>query len=188
MAIVAAGPVFNLVLALIMFCSVYLISGIDIILPTVGQVTEDSPAQQAGFLKGDLIAAIEGEKIESWHEIKERVKDKAGIPLSVTVKRNEQYLGLTVIPEQTIVKNEFGEDIKSSLIGIVAAGDLDRIDIPCGRETVPGRGVNKDTGWPDTYRSDDRTDRPGKYRLPHPVHGHHQHQFRHIESFPNSYS
>jgi len=129
MAIVAAGPVFNLVLALFMFCSVYLISGIDIILPAVGQVTEDSPAQQAGFLKGDLITAIEGKKIESWHEIKECVKDKAGIPLSVTVKRNDQYVSLTVIPEQTTVKNEFGEDIKSSLIGIVAAGDLGKIEL-----------------------------------------------------------
>jgi len=38
-------------------------------------------------------------------------------------------VSLTVIPEQTTVKNEFGEDIKSSLIGIVAAGDLGKIEL-----------------------------------------------------------
>ncbi len=128
-AIVAAGPIFNLVLALFMFCSVYLVSGIDIILPEIGQITEDSPAQHAGFLKGDIITAIEGRDIESWSEIKALVKNKAGKPLTVTVKRDDRYVNLTVIPEETIVKNEFGEDVKSSLIGIVAAGKLGKIEL-----------------------------------------------------------
>jgi len=129
MAIVAAGPAFNLVLSLFMFCSVYLISGIDIILPSIGQVTEDSPAQKAGFLQGDLITAIGGRKIEKWSDIKERIRDKAGIPLKFTVKRNDRYVNLTVVPEDTILKNEFGEDVRSSLIGIVAAGKLKKIEL-----------------------------------------------------------
>ncbi len=144
MAIVAAGPVFNLVLALFMFCSIYLISGIDIILPAIGQVTEDSPAQKAGFLKGDLIIAIEGGKIERWSEIKALVRDKAGIPLSVTVKRDGRDVSLTVVPEETTVKNEFGEDVKSSLIGIVAAGKQGKIELG------PWQAVKE--GFKETYK------------------------------------
>jgi len=142
--IVAAGPLFNLVLALAMFCIMYLVSGIDIILPEVGQVTEDSPAQKAGFLKGDIITAIEGNPIQRWAEIKEIIKDKAGIPLAVSVKRNHTVITLTVIPEETIVKNEFGEDIQSSLIGIVAAGKMGKI--------VLGPWQSLKEGFKETYR------------------------------------
>ncbi|MBW1852437.1 MAG: RIP metalloprotease RseP [Deltaproteobacteria bacterium] len=128
-AIVAAGPIFNLVLALFMFCGIYLISGIDMIRPEIGQVTKDSPAQNAGFLKGDVITSIEGEKVERWRKIKELVKDKPGTPLEVIVKRDGQDVRLIVTPEEAIVKNEFGEDVKSSLIGIVAAGNLGKIEL-----------------------------------------------------------
>jgi regulator of sigma E protease len=128
-AIVAAGPFFNLVLALVLLCGAYFISGIHVMTPEIGQVTEDSPANNAGFLKGDIIASIQGKKIERWSEIKELVQDKAGTPLAVTVKRGDQYLSMIVTPEETVIKNEFGEDVKSSLIGIVASGKIKKIEL-----------------------------------------------------------
>ncbi len=128
-AIVAAGPIFNLVLALLMFCGVYIVSGIHVMLPEIGQVTDDSPAHNAGLLKGDIITSIQSKQIEGWSEIKELVQDKAGIPLLITVKRGDQYLSVTVTPEETVVKNEFGEDIKSSLIGIVDSGKSKKMEL-----------------------------------------------------------
>ena len=128
-AIVAAGPIFNLVLALLMFCGVYIVSGIHVMLPEIGQVTDDSPAHNAGLVKGDIITSIQSKQIEGWSEIKELVQDKAGIPLLITVKRGDQYLSVTVTPEETVVKNEFGEDIKSSLIGIVDSGKSKKMEL-----------------------------------------------------------
>ena len=144
MAIVAAGPFFNLALALLMFCSVYLISGIDVICPEIGQVTEESPAHKAGFVKGDVITAIDGKEVETWTDIKNFVKDKAGTPLVVTVSREGQLADLTVVPEESISKNEFGEDVKTSLIGIVASGKLETI------EMGPWQAVH--AGFKETYR------------------------------------
>ncbi|MEE9609730.1 MAG: site-2 protease family protein, partial [Desulfatiglandales bacterium] len=46
-AIVAAGPFFNLVLALFLFCGLYLISGNYVMTTEIGQVREGSPAQKA---------------------------------------------------------------------------------------------------------------------------------------------
>jgi len=128
-AIVAAGPTFNLVLALFLYFGFYLVSGVDVRLPEIGEVTKDSPAQNAGFLKGDLITAIEGKEIESWSELRELVKDKAGISLSVTVKRGDQYATMSVTPEETIVQNEFGEDVKASMIGIKDAGKFKKMEL-----------------------------------------------------------
>jgi len=126
-AIVAAGPLFNLCLALVIFCGFYLIAGTQVMIPEIGQVREGSPADEAGLLKGDVIVAIEGKPLETWAEIKGVVQDSAGKPLQFTVKRADTPLTFTVVPEISVVKNIFGEEVKSALIGIVAAGKFKEV-------------------------------------------------------------
>ena len=127
MAIVAAGPVFNLVLAAVLFCGLFLVSGKHEMTTEIGQVREGSPADAAGLKKGDLIISIQGESVQSWSNIKKRVHDKAGIPCIITVKRGDEFLSVTVTPEEGVVKNILGEDVKSALIGIVAAGKFEEV-------------------------------------------------------------
>jgi len=119
MAIVTAGPLFNLILALFLYCGFFYISGDSIILPEIGQVSENTPAHKAGFLKGDVITAINGIQIEGWSEVIDNVRDKAGILLTVAVMRDGQPMDLTVMPEEKIIKDEFGKDVKISQIGIM---------------------------------------------------------------------
>jgi len=127
MAIVGAGPVFNLVLALITFFGLYLLSGLQVMTPEVGQVTEGSPAFEAGIRKGDMIVAIQGEQTREWAEIKGLIHDKAGQPLEIIVERANTLVSMTVTPKKTVVKNAFGEEVPSSIIGIVAAGKMVRL-------------------------------------------------------------
>jgi regulator of sigma E protease len=128
-AIVAAGPLFNLLLALFLFWGLYAISGNYVMTTEVGQVREDSPAHKAGLLKGDVIVSVEGKSTESWAEIKSVIKDSAGQGMTVTVQREGRLLSVTVVPEETIEKNLFGEDVKSALIGIVAAGKYRNVEM-----------------------------------------------------------
>jgi len=128
-AIVAAGPVFNLVLALVIFCIFYMAGGYQAMAPEIGQVREDSPAHHAGLQSGDMIAAIDGRAIREWNEVKELVQKSAGRPVEITVKRGDQTLTFTVTPEESVVKNLFGEDIKSGLIGVVASGEYVTINV-----------------------------------------------------------
>jgi regulator of sigma E protease len=129
MAVVAAGPIFNLALALLMFCGLYSVSGIQLIPPEIGQVTEGSPAQKAGILKGDTVISIQGERVEKWSDIKALVRDSAGQPLAVTIQRKDEVIEVTVVPEAATIKNEFGEDVRSALIGIVSSGKLKTVEI-----------------------------------------------------------
>jgi len=128
-AIVAAGPFFNLFLALFLFWGVYAISGNYVMTTEVGQVREDSPASKAGILKGDVIVSVQGIHTDSWTEIKNLVKDSAGQEVTVTVQREDRLLRVTVVPEETVEKNLFGEDVKSALIGIVAAGKYRKVEM-----------------------------------------------------------
>jgi regulator of sigma E protease len=126
-SIVAAGPLFNLFLALMIFFGFYLFAGSQVMTPEIGQVREDSPADKAGLLKGDKIVAIGGKPLETWTEIKGVVQDSAGRPLKFTVKRADKLLTFTVVPELSVVKNIFGEEVKSALIGIVASGKFKKV-------------------------------------------------------------
>jgi len=128
-AIVAAGPLFNLFLALFLFWGLYVISGNYLMTTEVGQVREDSPAHKAGLLKGDRIVSVQGISTESWTDLKRLVKDSAGQEVIVTVQREGRLLSVTVVPEQSVEKNLFGEDVKSALIGIVAAGKYRKVEM-----------------------------------------------------------
>ena len=122
-AIVAAGPLFNFFLAFFLFMGIYVLSGYPVITAEVGQVRAGSPADKAGIQKGDIIEYIDSKKINQWDDIKELVKDSHGKPLNMVIIRGDQKLPKIVVPEEEVVKNIFGEEIKSALIGIVSSGN-----------------------------------------------------------------
>ena len=61
-ATTAAGPVFNFILAIIIFASIFVYKGETVIEPLVGEVLENSAAYKSGVKKGDLITNINGPK------------------------------------------------------------------------------------------------------------------------------
>ena len=121
-AIVAAGPIFNLLLALIIFCGFYMAAGIHVMTTEIGDVRDGSPASRAGFKKGDIIVSVGGQDTQTWPEIKELIQGNTGQAVEVTIKRGDTYKTVTVVPEISVTQNLFGEEIRSPLIGIVAAG------------------------------------------------------------------
>ncbi len=66
--IVLAGPVFNLLLAVILFWWVFVIGEIGI-RPVLGPVEPDTLAAQAGFEEGEEIVAVNGKKTPTWTEV-----------------------------------------------------------------------------------------------------------------------
>ncbi len=128
-AIVAAGPLFNLLLAVFIFAAFYAAAGIQVMTPEVGQVRPGSPAERAGFLKGDRIVAIGDRSVSTWPEIKQAVQGRAGEELRIVVARGPERITLSVIPEASTVKNIFGETTQAALIGVVAAGKFERVDL-----------------------------------------------------------
>ena len=123
-AIVLAGPVFNLVLAYIIF-TVFLsvnlpvtIPKLDSITTTIENVMEDSPAMKAGLTKDDTIVSIDGESVGEWNVMAEIFSNNPGNELALTVKRNDELIAIKIIPEPTTVKDEQGEEVTIGRIGI----------------------------------------------------------------------
>ena len=66
-AIVVAGPLFNLIFAIFAFWLVFLI-GMEGLRPVVGGVAPDSMAAEAGFQRGDELLTIDGQAVQTWSE------------------------------------------------------------------------------------------------------------------------
>ncbi len=127
-AIVAAGPIFNLVLAFLLFSGIHIVSGIKVMSTEIGQVRENSPAQKAGLEKGDLIIAIQGRPLNNWSDIKGHVQSSGDEPVTLTVQRGDKILDINIIPKTGTLKNEFGEEIKTKLIGIISTGKMNTLE------------------------------------------------------------
>ncbi|HEX4938750.1 MAG TPA: RIP metalloprotease RseP [Candidatus Kapabacteria bacterium] len=67
-AIVAAGPLVNLMFAVVLYWLLFL-SGITSLAPVVGNVIPGSPAEKAGFQKMEEVVAVDGRATESWDDI-----------------------------------------------------------------------------------------------------------------------
>jgi regulator of sigma E protease len=123
MLIVAAGPVFNILLAVIIFFGIFFTSGTFILKPSVGSVKQGSPAFAAGLEKGDLITAINESAINSWDEMAEIINASKGQKINLAVRRGESTRNFSLAPEQVTTKNIFGEDVQRYIIGITASGE-----------------------------------------------------------------
>jgi regulator of sigma E protease len=95
----------------------------------VGQVRSNSPADKAKILKGDIIEYIDGKKINKWVDIKKFVEKSPDKGLNMVIIRGDKRISTIVFPEEEIVKNIFGEEIKSALIGIVASGNIRKLKL-----------------------------------------------------------
>ncbi len=134
--IVAAGPFFNLLLAVLIFLAIYLFSGTYILKPTVGDVQENSPASASGLQKGDIIRAIDGQAVATWEEMAAGIGESKGRPLSFTIERTGELLSIEIAPEVKITKNLFGEDVERYIIGIASAGDIENLRLGFGQAIV----------------------------------------------------
>ena len=123
MLIVAAGPVFNILLAVIIFFGIFFTSGTFVLKPSVGSVKQGSPAFAAGLEKGDLITAINESVINSWDEMAEIINASKGQKIKLAVRRGESTQNFSLAPEQVTTKNIFGEDVQRYIIGITASGE-----------------------------------------------------------------
>jgi len=115
--IVAAGPVFNLLLALGTFTLVNMI-GLPVLTTEIGSLQLESAAIESGMKTGDRIIVMDGKSLTKWDEISEIVTESKGRPLRVKVRRDTITLDITVTPRSMKTRNLFGEEIESYKIGI----------------------------------------------------------------------
>ena len=126
-AVVAAGPIANFILAIAIFAGIFMTIGKQATTARVDAVQPGSAAQSAGFKPGDLVIAINGDKIDSFAEMQRMVSVSAGTPINVEVERGGVHVTIKAIPELKELKDNFGNVHRIGVLGIsrsMAPGDI----------------------------------------------------------------
>ncbi|MDE2335323.1 MAG: RIP metalloprotease RseP [Rhodospirillales bacterium] len=97
-AVVAAGPIANFLLAMVVFTTLFMTAGREIPQPVVSTVAAGSPAAAAGFAKGDRIVAIAGARIADFGALQRVIAGHPGKPMAFTVERAGKQLTLEATP------------------------------------------------------------------------------------------
>jgi regulator of sigma E protease len=76
-AIVAAGPIANFLFAILVYIWMFVL-GVPAVKPYLGNLPEQSIAQQAGLKAGDLITAVDGKDVGSWEAVNHAIASRMG--------------------------------------------------------------------------------------------------------------
>jgi len=117
-AVVAAGPIANFLLAIVIFTAIFGIFGERITAAKVDVVNPGSVAEKAGFLAGDHVISIDGSAIESFGEMQRIVGMSPDKPLHFVVDRGGKTVDITVTPELKEITDRFGNTMRMGLLGI----------------------------------------------------------------------
>ncbi len=166
--VVAAGPAANILLAWLLCWTLALGWGTPILLPQVGGVVQDGPANKAGIQPGDTILSIDGVAITDWQSMADTITKSHGKTLSVTLTRPdmapqaegqpggqaspdanaqpEQGMTISVelTPERSVRKTIFGEEESAWLIGIRNSGAVRLVRHNFADAAVAGAGQTAD--------------------------------------------
>jgi regulator of sigma E protease len=118
-----AGPLFNILLALIVFYFVSII-GYNVPSARVGRVADNMPAQAAGIQKGDIITNIDGKEIGEFLDIASGLEKTRTDTVKVTVDRNGTPMDFTVKPTVIQEKDIFGEPFTRRVLGIERSDEV----------------------------------------------------------------
>jgi regulator of sigma E protease len=120
-AIVAAGPIANFILAIVIFTALFTFFGKPSTTARVDKLEAGSPAEKAGLQAGDVVTAIDGTAIGSFSDMQRIVSIRPGEKLTFTVKRGDSTLALQGTPELKEVKDPFGNVHRIGVLGITRA-------------------------------------------------------------------
>jgi len=120
-AIVAAGPIANFILAIVIFTGIFYVEGRAILLPAVDAVTAGSAAEAAGFKPGDLIVSIDGNKVGSFEEMQRIVQTDSDTALVFTINRGGKLMDLVATPQRRDVATAFGTT-RVGVLGVQSKG------------------------------------------------------------------
>lgn len=158
--VLLAGPVMNLVLALVLYTAVFAIgtrvAAYELEPPVVRVVEADSPGAAAGFAPGDRIVSIDGKETPRWRDVLFLFAMNAREPLDVLVERGGSRSSLNVTPRPSTkydlgyvgVLPDFGSSVRARIASVVRGSPAQKAGLKAGDVvvSVAGREIR---GAPD---------------------------------------
>lgn len=97
-SVLAAGPIMNIVLAILLFAIIAFNSGIPVNINIIGEVMENSPAEEYGLESGDKIVKINEVEINNWEDIVKNISESKEDIIHLKIIRNGKILYFDIKP------------------------------------------------------------------------------------------
>ncbi len=125
--IVLAGPLANILFAPLLMAVVY-IYGVPYLLPILGAVKDGLPAYAAGLRTGDTVLSVNGQKVASWLDLSDAIKESNGARLKIDLRRPvsdgpARLLSVFVTPVQQKEETIYGSKASLWIIGVLPHGE-----------------------------------------------------------------
>ena len=160
MAIVAAGPIANFLLAIFIYWLINISYGINGIAPVINGISENSSADRAGLQVGDEIIAVDSEETIIWQQVSLQMLNRLGETgeLVVTVNPYDSSTSRDItIPIQAWLRSDVEPDpvtdlgivrfeIPARIAEVVTGGRAERDGLRAGDEIISVNGESI-LGW-----------------------------------------
>lgn len=117
-AVVAAGPIANLLLTFFVLYALLLGYGRYTIPPVIGEVVSGSVAEAAGFEAGDHVVAVDGYAVHGFEDFQRYVATSPEREVVVEIERAGGELTLKLVPEAVQIEDRFGNNQRIGRIGV----------------------------------------------------------------------
>jgi regulator of sigma E protease len=118
MAIVAAGPLANFVLAIFIYTCFFTAFGVTSTTSTIGKLEPNSAAAKADLRIGDHIQKLDGTQITDFSQIIYAMRFKDGKPVELEFERSGQVMTMTITPQVMEIDDGKNGKTKVSRLGI----------------------------------------------------------------------
>lgn len=116
---VAAGPLANFLLAIVIFAGMFATMGKPVSDPVVADIKPGSAAEAAGIARGDVLVALDGRMIETFDDVVRYITMRPEIPVEVTVRRAGEEIEFELVPKRAVTTDRFGNEMEVGQIGII---------------------------------------------------------------------
>lgn len=120
--IVFAGPLFNYLLAFILFWLSFTFIGYPSSDTVIGEVIKDYPAYSAGVKEGDKVLAVNDKAVKTWPQMAKLIREsKDKVLLNIQREEELDFISLEVPLKEEKVVDKTGKVQALNMIGIAAS-------------------------------------------------------------------
>ena len=117
-AIVAAGPLANILFAITIFTVLFATTGQPFTPAQVSEVVPGSAAEVAGLKSGDEFLEVAGRSIARFEEVQQLIRLHPGIPVDIIVDRDGAQLNLVATPSVNVIPDGLGDEARIGVLGV----------------------------------------------------------------------
>ena len=117
-AIVVAGPAINFIFAILIIMGFVIAYGTSATLPVAQDISENATAASIGMKSGDRIISVDGEKIDLFQDLQQKIMLIPDQNVEIVYERDGQLIAKQGKIGVNILKDRFGNEFRLGLLGM----------------------------------------------------------------------